>query len=63
MNEYICIYDDDEMQYIPSPYEKTELIRCENCKYKRIENLVYTCPFGLPGGPSFYCGYGKRKEE
>lgn len=39
-----------------------ELVRCEKCKYKRIKNLVYTCPFGMPGGPSFYCGYGEREE-
>lgn len=35
MNEYICIYDDDEMQYIPSPYEENiDLIRCKDCMHR-----------------------------
>lgn len=35
MREYICIYDEDEMQFIPSPYADTEeLIRCKDCKYQ-----------------------------
>lgn len=34
MREYICIYDEDEMQFIPSPYaDAEELIRCKDCKY------------------------------
>lgn len=35
MKEYICIYDEDEMQYIPNPYLKdNELIRCKDCKHR-----------------------------
>lgn len=35
MNEYICIYDEDEMTYIPNPYEeKTLLVRCKDCKHR-----------------------------
>ena len=35
MTEYICIYDDDEMQYIPNPDLKdNELIRCKDCKHR-----------------------------
>ena len=40
------------------------VIRCKDCKHKYIENKVWQCPFGLPGGPDFWCGYGaERKEE
>lgn len=42
-----------------------EIIRCKDCKHKHIENMVWTCPFGLPGGENFFCGYGAEpyKEE
>ena len=35
-----------------------EIIRCKDCKHKHIENMVWTCQFGLPGGENFFCGYG-----
>ena len=40
------------------PSEQPEIIRCKDCKHKYIENMVWVCPFGLPGGEEFYCGYG-----
>lgn len=40
-----------------------ELIRCKDCKHKHIKDNVWTCPFGLPAGCDFYCGYGERKTE
>lgn len=42
--------------------DATELIRCRDCKHKNIENAVWTCPFGLPGGPDFFCLYGTRED-
>lgn len=55
-------------KYIPDGHSDGELIgkliRCKDCKHKYIENKVWQCPFGLPGGPDFWCGYGvERKEE
>lgn len=44
-------------------YDYPELIRCKDCKHKHIKDNVWTCPFGLPAGCDFYCGYGERKEE
>lgn len=43
------------------PSAKSEIIRCKGCKHKHLENAVWTCPFGLPGGPDFYCGYGAER--
>ena len=40
------------------PSAQPEIIRCKDCKHKHIENMVWTCPFGLPGGENFFCGYG-----
>ena len=40
-----------------------EIIRCKECKHKFIKNGVWTCPFGLPGGELFFCGYGIRSED
>ena len=40
------------------PSAQPEIIRCKDCKHKYIENMVWVCPFGLPGGEEFYCGYG-----
>lgn len=40
-----------------------EIIRCKDCKYKQFENMIWTCKFGLPGGPEFYCGYGAKGED
>ena len=33
------------------------VVRCKDCKHKQIKNMVLTCPFGLPGGEDFFCGY------
>lgn len=41
--------------------EWAEIVRCKECKHKYIENEVWTCPFGLPGGELFYCAYGAER--
>ena len=43
------------------PSAQPEIIRCKDCKYRYIENEIWTCPFGLAGGPDFYCGYGAER--
>jgi hypothetical protein len=43
------------------PSVQSEIIRCKGCKHKHLENAVWTCPFGIPGGPDFYCGYGAER--
>lgn len=40
------------------PSAQPEIIRCKDCKYRHLENMIWTCPFGLPGGENFFCGYG-----
>ena len=39
-----------------------EIVKCKDCKHKHIENSVFVCPFGLPGGPEFFCGYGSERQ-
>lgn len=39
------------------PSAQSEIVRCKDCEYRHIENMVWACPFGLFGGPDFYCGY------
>lgn len=46
----------EEIEKLPSA--QPEIIRCKDCKHKHVENMVWTCPFGLPGGENFFCGYG-----
>ena len=41
--------------------EWVEIVRCKECKHKYIENKVWACPFGLPGGELFYCAYGAER--
>lgn len=38
------------------------VIRCKDCKHRYLENDIWVCPFGLPGGPEFFCGYGAKME-
>lgn len=66
MNEYICIYDDDEGEYIQNPYEeKTELIRCKDCKHYDEEHEVCCVyiSFRLAKNEDDYCSDAERKEE
>ena len=46
----------DSMDYV-------KIVRCKDCKHKHIKDNVWTCPFGLPAGCDFYCGYGERETE
>ena len=41
------------------PSAEPEIIRCKDCKHKHLENMTWTCPFGLSGGEDFFCGYGE----
>lgn len=57
MHEYIykIVKDCDGVNcYI----KQGKIIRCKDCKHKHVENMVWTCPFGLSGGENFFCGYG-----
>ena len=47
-----------ESELYELPSAQPEIIRCKDCKHKHVENMVWTCPFGLPGGENFFCGYG-----
>ena len=53
----------DSIKTMPSIQAEQEITHCENCKHKHLENDVWTCPFGLPGGPRFFCGYGSDANE
>lgn len=67
MKEYICIYDEDDMMYIPNPYEaqNAELIRCKDCKhYQADDDETYCETLGIFGtSPTSYCSFAKRREE
>ena len=28
-----------------------------------LDGIVWKCPFGLPGGENFFCGYGAKDGE
>lgn len=73
MTEYICIYDEDDMEYIPNPYINhgdNELIRCKVCKYWKVGRChnakngdgakYYHAPIKSEDG---YCDWAERKEE
>ena len=50
--------DIDALMQLPSA--QSGIIRCKDCKRKRLENMVWTCPFGFSGGENFFCGYGQN---
>lgn len=55
----------NDLQY-PQPEQKrdlVEVVRCKDCKHKFIENLVWSCIFGLPSGSDGYCSYGEKRDE
>ena len=57
------IYNPEDLRYHKDvinsiPAAQPEIIRCKDCKHRHVENMVWTCPFGLPGGENFFCGYG-----
>lgn len=72
MPRYIDI-DDDRNCYIGNDgeYERynidpdmldeaVEIIHCKDCKHKYLDDMVWNCPFGLPGGEDFFCAYGVK---
>ena len=65
MKEYICIYDEDDMEYIPNPYLKdNELIRCKDCKYWGANGYRYGCMNEVPiMMENDYCSNAERREE
>ncbi len=42
------------------PSAQPEIIRCKDCKQKYLDNMIWNCPFGLPGGEDFFCAYGAK---
>lgn len=67
MTEYIVQIEDSEKnmseRFVGQLRSYPELIRCKECKHKHIKDNVWACPFGLPAGCDFYCGYGERRSE
>ena len=59
-NAFAHGYTDSESNFrkMIADGELVEVARCKDCKHKQIKNMVLTCPFGLPGGEDFFCGYG-----
>ena len=41
-------------------YEMGEVVTCKDCKQKYLDNMIWSCPFGLPGGEDFFCAYGAK---
>ena len=37
-----------------------EVVRCKDCKHRHLDGMTWNCPFGLPGGEDFFCGYGAK---
>lgn len=61
IQKWRVVYDEDTdlidmIKALPSA--QPEIIRCKDCKYRHLKNMIWTCPFGLPGGENFFCGYG-----
>ena len=52
-----------KIRALPTVQAEQKITHCENCKHKHLEKDVLTCPFGLPGGPKFFCGYGSDTNE
>lgn len=40
-----------------------QVVHCKDCKHRHIEGHTWSCPFGLAGGPEFFCGYGADMRE
>lgn len=61
----ICEFWDSESSFcaLNRPSAHPEIIRCKDCKHKYIENMVWTCPFGLPGGELFFLRLWSGKEN
>ena len=52
-----------KLKSLPSVQAEQRITHCENCKHKHLEKDVWTCLFGLPGGPKFFCGYGSDADD
>lgn len=61
MKEYICFYDEDEMQFKPNPYadEAEELIRCKECESHRNRSGICDVWHHHTSGEGF-CHRGRR---
>ena len=42
------------------PSVQPEIIRCRDCKHRRLDGMIWSCPFGLSGGEDFFCAYGAK---
>lgn len=40
-----------------------KVVTCKECKHRHLENKVWTCPFGLPQSPDFWCALGEREAD
>ena len=51
-------YEKWKEHFAKMPSAEPEIIRCKDCKYRYMEDMIWHCPFGLMGGENFFCGYG-----
>ena len=42
------------------PSAQPEIVRCKDCKHRHLDDMIWNCPFGLPGGEDFFCAYGAK---
>lgn len=42
------------------PSAQPEIIRCKDCKYRHLDDMIWNCPFGLSSGEDFFCAYGAK---
>lgn len=72
MSEYIfdmsdVLYNMDTGEAVFKPKLVGDLVRCKDCKHKHLDGMldgiVWKCPFGLPSGENFFCGYGAKDGE
>lgn len=66
MREYIMRYEDDVLQLLPDKIQP--LIRCKDCIYGDVPNLVYRkyniycARYEIFHNRDFYCADGERKD-
>lgn len=57
------LVDWDDIKDYMARSDVVEVVRCKDCKHKYLDGGIWNCPFGLSGGPMFYCGYGAERSE